>query len=48
MSKSTLSYPPLSVDASGNGGVSHSGSVILLRTAQVSGLTTALSQALAA
>ncbi|MGA9872638.1 MAG: IS1380 family transposase [Rhodococcus sp. (in: high G+C Gram-positive bacteria)] len=44
MSKSTSPYPTLSVDASGTGVVSHAGAVTLLRTAEVTGLTTALSQ----
>ena len=46
MSNSTSSYPQLSVDATGAGVVSHAGSVTLLRTAQVCGLTAALSDAL--
>lgn len=46
MSKSTSSYPSLSVDATGTGIVSHAGTVALLRTAQVGGLDTALSQML--
>ena len=47
MSKSTSSYPTLSVDATGTGVVSHAGAVTLLRTAEVTGLTTALSRSLA-
>ncbi|WP_072804117.1 IS1380 family transposase [Rhodococcoides yunnanense] len=46
MSKSTSSYPTLSVDATGAGVVSHAGAVTLLRTAEVTGLTTALSESL--
>lgn len=47
MSQSTSSYPHLSVDATGTGLVSHAGAVTLLRTAEVTGLSSALSQALA-
>ena len=47
MGKSTSWYPSLSVDSAGTGVVSHAGSVLLLRTAEKSGLTTALSSALA-
>ncbi|QTJ67960.1 transposase [Rhodococcus sp. ZPP] len=39
-------YPPLSVDSAGTGVVSHAGAVLLLRTAEESCLTTALSSAL--
>jgi hypothetical protein len=39
-------YPALSVDALGTGVVSHAGAVTLLRTAEVTGLTGALSQSL--
>ncbi len=46
MSKSTSSYPALSVDATGTGLVSHAGAVLLLRTAENTGLTTALSEKL--
>lgn len=47
MSKSTSSYPALSVDAAGSGVVSHAGAVTLLRTAEATGLTAALSEQLA-
>ena len=47
MSKSTSPYPALSVDATGTGVVSHAGAVTLLRTAEVTGLTAALSEQLA-
>ncbi len=46
MSESTSSYPALSVDATGTGVVSHAGAVTLLRTAEVIGLTEALSRSL--
>ncbi|MCZ4279039.1 MAG: IS1380 family transposase [Rhodococcus sp. (in: high G+C Gram-positive bacteria)] len=46
MSKSTSSYPTLSVDATGTGIVSHAGAVTLLRTAEVTGLSSELSAAL--
>lgn len=46
MRKSTSSYPALSVDATGTGVVSHAGAVTLLRTAEVTGLTMALSEQL--
>jgi hypothetical protein len=46
VSKSTSSYPALSVDATGTGVVSHAGAVLLLRTAEKTGLTNALSEAL--
>ncbi len=46
MSQSTSSYPTLSVDATGTGVVSHAGAVTLLRTADVTGLTAALSRSL--
>jgi len=46
VSKSTSSYPALSVDATGTGVVSHAGAVTLLRTAEVTGLTMALSEQL--
>lgn len=39
-------YPKLMVDASGHGVVSHAGSVLLTKTAEVVGLTAALSAAL--
>lgn len=44
--KSTSCYPKLSVDTSGSALVSQSGAVILIRTAEKTGLTTALSEAL--
>lgn len=47
MSKSTSSYPRLSVDTAGNALVSHGGAITLIRTAEKTGLTTALSDALA-
>ena len=47
MTKSTGSYPPLSVDTTGTGVVSQGGAVTLLRTAEKTGLTAALSTALA-
>lgn len=47
MSKSTSSYPSLSVDTAGTGIVSHAGSTLLLRTAEKSGLAAGLSAALA-
>lgn len=46
MSKSTSSYPALSVGAAGTGLVSHAGAVLLLRTAEKTGLTNALSEGL--
>ncbi|MDN5548096.1 MAG: IS1380 family transposase [Rhodococcus sp. (in: high G+C Gram-positive bacteria)] len=46
MSKSTSPYPTLSVDATATGVVSHAGAVTLLRTAEVTGLTEALSRSL--
>ena len=45
--KSTSCYPKLSVDTTGSALVSQSGAVILIRTAEKTGLTTALSDALA-
>ncbi|MGC4935346.1 IS1380 family transposase, partial [Gordonia sp. DT30] len=47
MSKSTSSYPSLSVDGSGIGLVSHAGAAVLLRAAEKTGLTSGLSAALA-
>lgn len=47
MAKSTGRYPSLSVDTTGTGIVSQAGAVTLLRTAEKTGLTTALSKALA-
>lgn len=47
MSKPTRAYPHTSVDATGTGVVSHAGTVLLLRTAEKTGLTTALSTGLA-
>lgn len=44
--KSTSCYPQLSVDTTGDALVSQSGAVILIRTAEKTGLTTALSEAL--
>jgi len=44
--KSTSWYPSLSVDPAETGVVSHAGAVLLLRTAEKTGLTTALSSAL--
>ncbi|KXX57903.1 IS1380 family transposase, partial [Rhodococcus sp. LB1] len=46
MGKSTSPYPRLSASATGTGVVSHAGSVLLLRTAEKTGLTDALSVAL--
>ncbi|EKT82561.1 putative transposase [Rhodococcus opacus M213] len=46
MGKSTSQYPRLSASATGTGVVSHAGSVLLLRTAEKTGLTDALSVAL--
>lgn len=43
MGKSTSPYPRLSASATGTGVVSHAGSVLLLRTAEKTGLTDALS-----
>ncbi len=48
MSKSTSPYPVLSADGTGTGVVSHAGATVLLRTAEKTGLTTGLSDALAA
>lgn len=45
MGKSTSPYPRLSASATGTGVVSHAGSVLLLRTAEKTGLTGALSAA---
>ena len=42
MSKSTFPYPHLSASATGTGLVSHAGAILLLRTAEKTGLTTAL------
>ncbi len=42
MSKSTSPYPHLSASATGTGLVSHAGAILLLRTAEKTGLTTAL------
>ena len=47
MRKSTSCYPLLSAEATGSGVVSLAGAVALARTAQATGLTTALSAALA-
>lgn len=47
MAKSTGPYPVLSVDTTGTGIVSQAGAVTLLRTAEKTGLTSALSAALA-
>ncbi len=47
MGKSTGPYPSLSVDTTGTGVVSQSGAVVLVRTAEKTGLTTQLSVALA-
>lgn len=46
MGKSTSPYPHLSASATGTGVVSQAGSVLLLRTAEKTGLTSALSKAL--
>ncbi|OYD61199.1 DDE family transposase [Rhodococcus sp. OK302] len=46
VSKSTSSYPKLSVDITGSALVSHGGAVTLIRTAEKTGLTAALSEAL--
>lgn len=46
VSRSTSSYPTLSVDATGTGVVSHAGAVTLLGTAEVTGRNAALSQSL--
>ncbi|WP_072691763.1 IS1380 family transposase [Rhodococcus marinonascens] len=46
MSKTTGRYPHMSVDTTGTGVVSHAGAVLLLRTAEKAGLTSALSTAL--
>lgn len=46
MSKSTSPYPQLSADGSGTGIVSHAGATVLLRAAEKTRLTTALSDAL--
>ena len=46
MHKSTSCYPKLSVDTTGNALVSHGGAITLIRTAEKTGLTTALSEAL--
>ena len=47
MSKSTSPYPQLSASGTGTGVVSHAGAVVLLRTAEKTGLTAALSTELA-
>lgn len=47
MSKPTGPYPRMSVDATGIGVVSHAGTALLLRTAEKTGLTSALPKALA-
>lgn len=47
MSKSTSPYPHVSASANGTGIVSHAGAVLLLRTAEKTGLTTALTTELA-
>ncbi|UGQ60518.1 IS1380 family transposase (plasmid) [Rhodococcus pyridinivorans] len=47
MSKSTSPYPHVSASGTGTGIVSHAGAVVLLRTAEKSGLTTALTTELA-
>ena len=46
VSKPTGPYPHISADTTGTGVVSHAGTVLLLRTAEKTGLTTALSTAL--
>lgn len=46
MSISTSPYPALSADTTGTSIVSQAGAVLLLRTAEKTGLTTALSQQL--
>ncbi|MBT0566890.1 hypothetical protein KIK15_08920 [Williamsia sp. CHRR-6] len=46
MSESTSSYPHLTADATGTGLVPQTGAVTLLRTAEVTGLGAALSEAL--
>ncbi|MBD8057328.1 IS1380 family transposase [Rhodococcus ruber] len=47
MSKSTSPYPHLSASATGTGLVSHAGAILLLRTAEKTGLATALTTELA-
>ena len=47
MSKSTSPYPHVSASGTGTGVVSHAGAVLLLRTAEKTGLTTALTTELA-
>ncbi|CAM3163457.1 Transposase DDE domain-containing protein [Prescottella defluvii] len=47
MSKPARPYPRMSADATGTGVVSHAGTLLLLRTAEKTGLTCALSTALA-
>ena len=47
MSKSTSPYPRVSAAASGTGIVSHAGAALLLRAAEKTGLTSALSTELA-
>ncbi len=42
MSKSTSPYPHVSASATGTSLVSHAGAILLLRTAEKTGLTTAL------
>ena len=46
MSKSTSYYPQLSVDTTGTSLVSQAGAITLIRTAEKTGLTTALSESL--
>lgn len=46
MSKSTSCYPKLSVDTAGSALVSQAGAIVLIRTAEKTGLTTSLSEAL--
>lgn len=47
MSKSTSPYPHVSASGTGTGVVSHAGAVVLLRTAEKTGLTAALTTELA-
>jgi len=47
VSQSTSLYPSLSVDTTGGGVVSHAGAIIVLRTAEKTGLAAGLSAALA-
>jgi hypothetical protein len=46
VSRSTSSYPALSVDATGTGLVSHARTVLLLQTAEKAGLPSTLAEAL--